>query len=635
MIRTGLRLLIRKAKQQTTPINWISNIHHCVCVRWYTTDAASKMQLKLTRMLKETKGSDKLLSIFQSNKALMSLINYAVLVKQLNISPDFKESEQRTMSQCNELIVSIVTKLEDEKVDDPRIISNLYYHINKLRVTNNAMKSRCKFLLEESGMKLYEKMNSQEISSFMYTLAKNSKKSYFQQIIPHVSMNFRQYNLRALLTILYDASSMDVQAIELAKKLEDFVITRDSLDLRMTAQDYSFIFFYCGKNSDTMNNPRFFSKLAKMAKFHVATANGIALSNIFHSLTFYNTPMMDEIFYKIFETQVLNLLPGLTNQAFSLILRGYAIFGRGSDLFYNKMAEEASKRVLRLDMETFITVFYHLTEMKKMSVELIGSFTKFLEDVNFKGVTTKQFQHLLYALYNLQKEGLYAPNTKFIDAMREYVHQNIQDFSFQELGSIANLSVVFDKATQREICVTIQNKFATEQIICKSKEFKNLCQIVYFVTSEFPDEVRKEFISKSIDSIHGFLQESNSLNLNYLRFYSNLMLSLAWQKGLDDTAFLKRKKIFSKMENWLIKAYKEDPGVVGYFNSEHFVMNFLTSFHTVIGLSDEIKSLFREALNQLSVTDFKQTNQEFLYKKTDILFQPFINDLDEVKNTTY
>ena len=635
MIRTGLRLLIRTAKRQTACINQRSNIHHCVCVKWYTTDAASKAQLNLTKTLKETRESEKLFSIFQSNKAILSLINYVVLLRQLNSSPDFKESEQRTISQCNDLIVSIVTKLEEGGVDDPRVASNLYYHINKLKVTNNTMKSRCKFLLEEFGMKLYPKMNSQEMSSFMYTLARNGKRAYFQQILPHISENFKQYNLRAVLTILYDASLMDVKAVELAKKLEDFLITRESLDLKMTAQDYSFILFYCGRNSDTMNNPRFFAKLAKIAKFHVTTANGVALSNIFHSLTFYHRPMMDEAFYKIFETQVLNLLPSLTNQALSLILRGYAVFGRGSALFYNKMAEEASNRVFKMDMETFITVFYHLTEMKKISVELVEKFIKRLEDISFKGVTTKQFQHLLYALYNLQKEGLYTPSTKFVEAMQEYVHENIKEFSFQELGSIANLSVIFDKDTQHELCVNIQDKFDKEQIICKDKEFKNLCQIVYFVTSEFPDEVRKEFISKSIDSVYEFLQETNYLNFNYLRFYSNLVLSLSWQKELDEAVFLKRKEIFFKMEKWLNEAYREDPRVVDYFNSEHFVMNFITSFQTVIGLSDGIKNLFREALNQLSVTDFKQSNQDFLYKKTDILFQPFINDLDEVKTTLY
>jgi len=590
----------------------------------------TRLQLLINNQLSGTDKIQDVLNVFSRYKTQMNLINYTVLLKQLTKKIVAQEITSLPENTCTEIVQHILSQLEKEDLTDSRLVSSLYFYLSRFPVSN-LFKMQCNLILEQKGMQLYKDMNSENITNFLYALAQNKNTRYFEAILPFVAQNIKSYNFRTLFTILYDCCVLEIQAQEFGNKIQDFLISQPD-DFKINAQDYSFIFFYCGKNPHIMNNPKLFAKLEGFAKFQAPFCNDIALSNIFHGLTFYDKPMVSPEFYKLFESRILNLLADLSHQALSLILRGYCTFGFGSDRFYEKFMEEACKRVNDLDREAFTTILFFLAQTNKVSVTMLAVFTKRLISGDLEYILPRQFEHIFYAFFNLLKDDLYEPDAILLDHFHRYIVDNIRKLTFQEIGNIANMvHLLLPKKYHEEISSLIQRKILNEDnLSLDSVDLKSLCEVAYFVLHEASAPYSEDFVKKVIDL--GVILAEKKLTetetgteptVHFLRYYGKLLILLTRQQNLDKEYIKKRKQLCSFIEKWLVKSYEIKKEVPQDFTVEDILMNFVISFYTILTKpSKQTKIILKDALSLLTSPHFRTENWTFLREKTDLLKEP-------------
>lgn len=621
MLKVLSKLLLPSAKMiRRTPYIKLP-LYPSVITRWhsFTSPRPTKQQIALNQQLLNAKTRQEVITIYETSKNLMNLVNMSALIKQLN---DFQKGSQQPLSHsfCSEVLISVLHGIEKENVADARLCSSLYFHINRFHGSSK-LKAECNKHLEEKGMNLYQQMNSQELTNFVYTLAQNDKKEQIQLILPFIASKLESHTLRALTSILYAIALADIRDATFGAKVQDFFINSKE-PLKPNAHDYSLIFFYCGKNPDIMYKPEFFKKLEHIAKFQVSHCNEIALANIFHSLTFYETPMMSAEFYQLFETHILNSLAKMNNRSLSLILRGYSTFGFGSETFYNKMMEEAKNRINSFDTEAFSTIMYHLATKKHITDDFLEASTQRLDLKNIAVFSTRQFQHILYAFSTLVRENLYKPNSDLIKALVWYILHNIDNFTFQELGNVASLSSLAGMRSQAEIAVQIRERIMkTDGVIPELVDLRALSDIMFFNVHEFPDTLENNFASRLIDITLQSAKNIETLKefarINNLRHYGKLVLALSEVKGLDKEYENKRKQIIQAFESWLIENCNNSLPPQD-FSLEGTLMHFIMSFYIVLDSPrNETKQIFRNALSLLK--DIKPENLDFLTKHTDLL----------------
>jgi len=645
MIKKGFRFFLSLNKFEAIKVPQTLRIHwsNQRWVSWKTSGSSApvpkqgKMPVIINAQLMRSDKIQDLLFVHSKFKQYMNLINFSVLLKSLNEKNKTNNNQLFTENYFNEIVNGVILKIEREGIEDPRTLASLYNYINRFPFTNQ-YKTRVNFLLEQKGMMMFKEMKHEELSSYAHTLAKLGKKTYFQGILMYISSQMKQYNIRMISTILYDSCILDLKTPEVAAEFQNYILSQKE-NIRFSSQDFSFIFYYCGKNSDVMNNPEFFQKLENLAKLQVNYSNGIALSNIFHGLSFYDKQMMSSKFYEIFESRILYLLSELSHQALSLILRGYSIFGQGSEFFYGKIIEEAHKRVRELDPEAFTTIFYMLTKSKKISFELIESFTYHLLGGKLSQLLPKQFEHIFYSYFNLLKDDVYKPNKKLMEAFSQYINQHIDNFSIQRLGNIAHMCTLLLKEDQNDLSIKIQNLIInTQSIDIDSVELKSICEIAYFVLYETADKVLDGFVTKIIDlslplAQKKLIDKEELTKLHFLRYYGKLLIVLTPQDKLTADDLVKRKNLFELIEQWLIKAYEESPGVPEDFEVESLLMNFIIGFYNVLkNPLDETKHIFKEALKAANYAEFKAENTNFLMEKTDLIEKTFIKRKPSVES---
>jgi len=593
--------------------------------RHFTSAKPTKIQLIINNLFLKVANIHDIMGVYDKFKQQMNLVNLSVMLKHLTDKEMIHQTQSLPPNITNEILQRILFQLEREDLSDSRLVSSLYFYLSRLPITNNEYKSRCNVLLECQGMMLYREMNSQNITNFLYALAQNKNAEYFDAMIPFLAENIPNYNLRTLVTILYDCCLLDIKGTEYGNKFQDF-FSSQPIDTKMNTQDYSMIFYYCGKNPEIMNKPEFFAKLEALAKFQAHFCNGIALTNIFHGLSFYDKPMVSAEFYTLFESRILNLLPELTNQALSLILRGYSTFGFGSDRFYQKIMEEACKRINKLDLEAFSTILYHLAQADKVSVTMLALFTKRLVEGDIDKLTSKQFEHVFYAFFNLLKDDLYQPDRILLDNFRNYIVKNIHSFTFQELGNLAHmLKLLLPKEYHEELSKLIQEKIIKgDSLSLDSTDLKSLCEIVHFVTHEpaapFSLQFAKKFLDLGVILAEKKLAEAETKpTLHFLRYYGKLLMALTFEMDLSTVYKGKKKQLRSLIEESLVKYYNFAQRVPEDLKNEDILMSFIIPFYSLKpSPSDQTKNILREALKSLRDPVIKRENRAFINDKTDL-----------------
>jgi len=305
------------------------------------------------------------------------------------------------------------------------------------------------------------------------------------------------------------------------------------------------------------------------------------------------------------------------------------MFGFGSDRFYDKFMEEACKRVNALDLEAFTTILYHLAKADKVSVTMLAVFTKRLISGDLENIVPRQFEHIFYAFYNLLKDELYEPDAILLDHFRQYIVKNINKFTFQEIGNIANMvNLLLPKKYHKEISTLIQQKiFDKESLSVDSVDLKSLCEVAYFVLQEASAPYSQDFVKTVIDL--GLIMMQKKLTeteptVHFLRYYGKLLVVLTRQKNLGKEYIEKRKQLCLLLEEWLTQAYKIKKEVPKDFVVEEILLNFITSFYTILKKpSKETKVLFKDALSLLTSTNFKSESWTFVNEKTDLIDKIF------------
>jgi len=637
MIKNGFKFLSSLKSIATIQVPTAVLKFHLPSIRYASTLASgahspikpsTKLPFIINTQLNKADKIQDLIFVYNKFKLHLNLINYTLLLKCLSEKIKTNDNQLFTETYFNEIVGEIILKLEREDVSDPRTLSNLYHYINRFPF-NNRFKTRINFLLEQKGMLHYQEMKSEELSSFAHTLAKLGKKQYFQAILSFVSSRITLYNIRTMSTILYDSCILDIKTPELAKQFQSYFLRQK--DIKFTPQDYSFLFYYCGKNSDIMNNRAFFETLEKYAPSQVNFCNCICITNIFHGLSFYDKKMVTSNFYEMFESKILSLLPEMSNQGLSLIFRGYCIFDQGTDAFLRELAEEAERRVNKLDSEAFSTIFYMLTKAKLMQEEMIKSFTNKLLNGKISELQPKQFEHIFYSYYNLIKDNDFQITKELKDAFSKYITQHIDSFNLQNIGNIANMCpLLLSKEKQHDLSIHIQKEILKIQSIdIESVDLKSICEIAYFVLNEASAEVLGGFITKIIDlslllAQKKLVDKEELAKLHFLRYYGKLLIVLTPKERILAEDLSKRYSLFELMEQWLVKAYKENPRVPEDFVVENLLMNFIISFYSVLESPlNETKDIFKRSLKEGEISEFKPGNLTFLIEKTDLIIKTF------------
>ena len=402
----------------------------------------NKDNIWINKSILKSRNCKETINIASKNLQKMNLINLSTTLKTLlNFEKEFS-----SMFERKDFIKSLITKTSNiiifQNISEleARTVSNLYFYFNKLcdnaKLLEGLDELDLKFnkLLEEKIIILIDKMNDQEISNVVYTMAKLKNIEKLLVLSEMVSKKVEFFSFKSNIVIFYSYTSLDIEAETLYKALDNWFINKAKLE-KISAQDFANLVFSYSKIIHIIPESTIFDSFNKVYVFFYEEMSIIGISTIVNSLTKFNKPIMCSEFYEKYEPKILGNLSKLSDRLLSNIVRGYARWNYGTDIFYIKLEEKCIERCDFLDEMSFSTILHSYASVFKGSFKFYSSFEKSLLKRYADNPSSLSNNNLLFIFYSfIHVKDTYACSEETQLFFKRIIIERLDQYSFDVLS---------------------------------------------------------------------------------------------------------------------------------------------------------------------------------------------------------
>lgn len=442
---------------------------------------------KINQIILKSRDINSLNTILINHKNDMNYVNLSTSFKKLlefskMTSPNLPDQTSFLSSLASQLITMTIKKLEQAKMDaeNARAISNIFFYHNKL--PSGSRKTELNSILIQFILKGVELMNEQEIANVIYTFAKLKSADELIKIEPKISEKIAKFSPRAISIIFYSYTCLAINLPELYKSIDTYILkfnptTFTELDLVQLIISYS-------KIQNISSTKNFLSQINSNHGQVILDKLGIlGISSILISFTKFSEPILSKEVYNRLERKILADKNNLNEWMLANILRGYDHFNFGSEEFFIELEAVCLQRCPFFNNQDFTTIlhayarnlygstlFYKTFDeqfVKNCSKEVnfndekkyeerskrnYGNFYFLEEDEEFGSkresvhknenhLSTKHFCFLFYSFSHVR--NIYNCSEKLKSFFKNYINNNLSEFSMEELGPIFAMNFPF------------------------------------------------------------------------------------------------------------------------------------------------------------------------------------------------
>lgn len=442
---------------------------------------------KLNQIILRTRDISSLSTILINHKNHMNYVNLSTSFKKLLEfskikSQNILEQNNFLSNISNQLTTIAIKKLEQAKMDsdNARAISNIFFYHNKL--PSESRKTELNSILIQFILKGVELMNEQEMANAIYTLAKLKSKDELIKIEPKILEKIGSFSPRAISMIFYSYTYLEINLPEFYRSIDSLILkfnpnTFTELDLIQILISYS-------KIHSISSTKHFLSEInSNNGKALLDKLGVLGISSILISFTKFSEPVLSREVYNCLERKIIADKNNLNEWMLANILRGYDHFNMGSEEFFRELEAVCLERCPFFNNQDFTTIlhayarniygstlFYQTFDeqfVKNCTLENVNNDDKrndaklrrdykglefFDEDEelgskkeniqkSMNNLSTKDFCFLFYSFSHVRT--IYDCSEKIKIFFKDYINNNLSEFSLEELGPIFAMNFPF------------------------------------------------------------------------------------------------------------------------------------------------------------------------------------------------